>query len=162
MVARRKESERRHGWLRAAVIVVLVLGLASLIVSALISGHRTVPQQTSDPFISREAQTAQTAVSDVITPATGIRLDEIGLKSGSVQSSSTTARNSVNMTKQNKLSAQSQHKGQTIKSATKSLRQRPTQSNAKTRTTKAQITQVKPQPSTSAPSDELFPELRSH
>jgi cytoskeletal protein RodZ len=159
MAERWKDFGARNGWVRAVVIVVLMLGLTSLIVSALVSSHRsTPPQQTSDSPISPQSQTAQTGVSDVITPAAGISLNEVGLRSGSVQSSSTATHDPVSATK-SRLSSHSKNKSQTVKARAKSTK-KTVQSKVKAHTTSKK--QVKSSSKNSAPSDELFPELRKH
>jgi hypothetical protein len=88
----------------------------------------------------------------VNTPASGISVTEVGLRSGSVQSSSTAAPHTTSATKSN---------GQTVKAQAKSTKKvttaKPTPKKAHTTSKKL----VKPSKS-SPPSDELFPELGKH
>jgi len=158
MATRGKDLGARSGWLRVVIIVVLMLGLTSLIVSALVSGHRFAPQRSSDSFNTSQDQLA---TSGFITSVTGVSPSEVGIKTGSVQTNSTVAHQSASTTKSSTVT-QSKGKSQTVKAQAKSATKATT---AKSSVKKAQTTgkkQAKPSSKSSTSSDELFPELRKH
>jgi hypothetical protein len=169
MAARLQQWIARIGWTRVAVAVVL-LGLTSLVVSALVSNSQPAPQQVAGSSSSDQEQ--QAAVPGVIiNPAAETASTTISM---AVQTGSYASRGSASASKPSKPTGQAKHSTssvqaqklpskQTKHSAAKGLKQNTTKGKgAKASTNKATspTAKVKQSSHSTLPSDTLFPELR--
>lgn len=162
MAARLKPWIVRIGWTRVVVAVVL-LGLTSLVISALVTNSQPAPQHVAGPTSSeQELPAAVRAV--IINPAAETTSTAISVGSGVVQTNSAAARGSLSAAKQGKPTAQA--KKLQPKKAKASVVKGSKQSTAKGKSAKTPAKKVPSKPQvkqashSTLPSDTLFPELR--